>query len=133
MTRLVKTAYFLALEAQNILFRAFSAPNLAADAPPQEEKPHSHGATALDPNSNTWVHVAQGIPMDLTVLFTNVTLQYPAGGLASTTTGVYNHHVTFVSSAKTSPQFMACPGADAGSAALEMPSNVMGESEELTW
>src|SRR6195952_5114098 len=85
--------------------------------------------TRMDPNGNTWNSIANGIPLDSTVLFASTTLQYEDGKIADASNGVYNHHVAFISSSKSNPQLLGCPGQKPS--LFKQPSTIMGASEEI--
>jgi hypothetical protein len=85
---------------------------------------------SLDPNSNSWNNVATGIPLDATLLFVDSTLQFEDGTPATTSSGIYNHHLAYVSTKKTVPQFMSCPGQPT---TRKTPSTVLGGTEERSY
>jgi hypothetical protein len=84
-------------------------------------------AMSLDPNSNSWNNRAMGIPLNATYLYVNALLQFEDGTLATTSSGIYNHHLAYVSTKKFVPQFMTCAGKAAD---RKTPATFMGATEE---
>jgi hypothetical protein len=88
----------------------------------------------MDPNSNIFSGVPDGLPRDITLLFHNTTLQYEDGRVADQGNGVYNHHTVFIHSYKRVPQIFSCSGRAAlGGLALPSPSTPIGGSEDVNW
>jgi hypothetical protein len=82
---------------------------------------------SLDPNSNSWNNRASGIPLDATYLYVNALLQFEDGKLATASSGIYNHHLAYVSTKKFVPQFSTCGGKEVE---RKTPSTLMGATEE---
>jgi hypothetical protein len=65
----------------------------------------------MDPGSSTWSKIAKGLPTDSTILKTNTSIQLLDGTPADIGAGIYNHHVVFFDTSKTSPVVTSCGNA----------------------
>lgn len=68
----------------------------------------------MDPGSSTWSKIATGLPTDSTILKTNTSIQLLDGTPADIGAGIYNHHVVFFDTSKTSPIVTSCGNATTG-------------------
>jgi hypothetical protein len=77
----------------------------------QQEQQKYPNPAKIDAQSNLFYRKVDGLPTDISVLSSEVTLVYEDGTPTGITNGVFNHHVNFADANKT-PQFLtACPGA----------------------
>jgi hypothetical protein len=65
----------------------------------------------MDPGSSTWSKIATGLPTESTILKTNTSIQLLDGTPADIGAGIYNHHVVFFDTSKTSPVVTSCSNA----------------------
>ncbi|KAE9966638.1 hypothetical protein BLS_006886 [Venturia inaequalis] len=65
----------------------------------------------MDPGSTTWAKIANGLPVDSTILKTNTSLQLLDGTPADIGAGIYNHHVVMIDQSKSSPVVTTCTNA----------------------
>jgi hypothetical protein len=94
----------------------------------------------LDPKGSTWTNITAGLPTDITVLSSNMTLQYEDGTMADISSGVYNHHVMFGDVSRSSVIPLVCAPAtkvsskskvDGPSGMSSMPTSIlMGTSAD---
>jgi Stress up-regulated Nod 19 len=87
----------------------------------------------MDPNSNTWLGMASGLPSDITLLQSAVTLTYEDGSPANIGSGIYNHHISFAHSNKQVRQPLACGEPEValkGKQIISSQSTPMGVGED---
>jgi hypothetical protein len=95
---------------------------------PAKEAAKQFNPTKMDKSSNAYQFIAKGFPGGAIVLRTNTTLEYEDGTYAGVSNNVYNHHVMFMDTTKSSSAPLMCAGA---SASQKMPvSTFAGVSAE---
>jgi len=78
----------------------------------------------MDPGSSTWSKTAKGLPTDSTILKTNTSIQLLDGTPADIGAGIYNHHVVFFDTSKTSPIVTSCGNASTLQKATSPPKSI---------
>ncbi|QDS75811.1 hypothetical protein FKW77_000302 [Venturia effusa] len=87
----------------------------------------------MDPGSTTWSKIANGLPVDSTILKTNTSLQLLDGSPADIGAGIYNHHVVFFDQSKNSPIVTRCGNGSMLPEAFRpktMPMTIFGGTSE---
>jgi hypothetical protein len=54
----------------------------------------------MDPDGKVWTNLAGGLLNEVTIPITTMTPQYEDGKLASSNSGIHNHHVVFINTSK---------------------------------
>ncbi|KAF2670171.1 hypothetical protein BT63DRAFT_424121 [Microthyrium microscopicum] len=106
-----------------VYYGPFHVPGQNAPKLPKEANPMS-----LDPNSFAWNNWISGFPLDATYLEQSTGLELENGSIATLETGIYNHHLAYVSSKKFSPDFAQCAGQPAKK--TRTPSTFAGATQE---
>jgi hypothetical protein len=78
---------------------------------PAQEAAKQFNPMKMDKSSNSFSFLAKAFPGGSIVLRTNTTLEYQDGSYAGVSNNVYNHHVMFLDTTKTSTTPLQCAGA----------------------
>jgi hypothetical protein len=84
----------------------------------------------MDPSGTAWMYTADGIPRDITVLKSNVTLVYADGSKADVSNGIYQHHTFVTAASKSLPSWFNCGSSRMMFESLSPGSLVIGGSED---
>jgi hypothetical protein len=63
----------------------------------------------MDPMGTTWFSWATDFPTGISILKSNVTLKYKDGTVATTSSGIYDHHTVFLNANKAADALFKCP------------------------